>query len=220
METKTIPFDLETAKKIQAGEIAGRITTKDGEHEMKIVCFNSTAEFGGEIQPIIAQDTEDCCYFRAYFENGSYLGSEEHDEDLVLEVPDTHPQFKVGDKVRVRPNDTHSHFVKQYANSIGKIVGEHHGYFVVIVTGAFQDQFTAEELELVEETGKHEFKPFDRVLVRNKDTEKWFPAIYTHMHNDISGEFYALVGNQYATQCIPYEGNEHLVGTTDKPTAD
>lgn len=67
-------------------------------------------------------------------------------------MADIKPQFKVGDKVRVRPNDTHSHFVKQYDNCIGKIVGEHHEYFVVIVTGAFQDQFLAEELQLIEET--------------------------------------------------------------------
>ena len=29
MKTKTIPFDLETAKKIQAGEIEGRIRTDE-----------------------------------------------------------------------------------------------------------------------------------------------------------------------------------------------
>lgn len=216
MERKTIPFDLETAKKIQAGEIAGRITTKDGEHEMKIVCFNSTAEFGGEIQPIIAQDTDDCCYFRAYFENGSYLGSEEHDEDLVLEVQDIKTPFKVGDNVRVRPNYTHSHFVKQYDNCIGKIVGEHHEYFVVIVTGSFQDQFKADELELVEETGKHEFKTFDRVLVRDEDDREWCADFYSHVGYDGTYRCVSCGWNQ----CIPYEGNEHLVGTTDKPTDD
>ena len=34
MRTKTISFDLETAKKIQAGEIDGAIKTRDGNHEL------------------------------------------------------------------------------------------------------------------------------------------------------------------------------------------
>ena len=217
METKTIPFDLETAKKIQAGEIAGRITTKDGK-DVRIICTDksSTDDYN---------KTQIVCLIR--------LGARElvsiHDpntgqcwdiegnkaQHLVLEVPDTHPQFKVGDKVRVRPNDTHSHFVKQYANSIGKIVGEHDGYFVVIVTGAFQDQFKAEELELVEETGKHEFKPFDKVLVRDYDDREWCADFYSHFRDGR----YNCVSCGW-NQCIPYEGNEHLVGTTDKPTED
>ena len=154
METKTIPFDLETAKKIQAGEIQGRITTKEGK-DVRIICTDKASTDDDNRTQIV-------CLIR--------LGARElvsiHDpntgqcwdiedgkaQHLVLEVPDIKPQFKVGDKVRVRPNDTHSHFVKQYDNCIGKIVGTNHEYFVVIVTGAFQDQFKAEELQLIEET--------------------------------------------------------------------
>ena len=220
METKTIPFDLETAKKIQAGEIAGRITTKDGK-DVRIICSDKASTDDDNKTQIV-------CLIR--------LGARElvsiHDpntgkcwdiedgnaQHLVLEVQDIKPQFNVGDKVRVRPNDTHSHFVKQYANSIGKIVGEHDGYFVVIVTGAFQGQFTAEELELVEETAKHEFKPFDKVLVRDEDTTAWTCAIFSHINNNAS---YLYAANSFLwKQCIPYEGNEHLLGTTDKPTED
>ena len=41
MKTKIIPFDLETAKKIQAGEIEGRIVTALDNVEMEILTFNS-----------------------------------------------------------------------------------------------------------------------------------------------------------------------------------
>lgn len=37
MKTKIIPFDLETAKKIQAGEIEGRIKTKTNK-DVRIIC--------------------------------------------------------------------------------------------------------------------------------------------------------------------------------------
>lgn len=216
METKIIPFDLETAKKIQAGEIAGRITTKDGK-DVRIICTDKASTDDDNKTQIV-------CLIR--------LGARElvsiHDpntgqcwdiedgkaQHLVLEVPDIKPQFKVGDKVRVRPNDTHSHFVKQYDNCIGKIVGEHHEYFVVIVTGAFQDQFLAEELELVEETEKHELKPFDKVLVREDKDDFWHPDIFSMWH----GQFAECIGHDDIEYIIPYEGNEHLLGTTDKPT--
>ena len=219
METKTIPFDLETAKKIQAGEITGRITTKEGK-DVRIVCTDKASTDD-------TNKTQIVCLIR--------LGARElvsiHDpntgqcwdiedgnaQHLVLEVPDIKPQFKVGDKVRVRPNDTHSHFVKQYDNCIGKIVGEHNEYFVVIVTGAFQDQFLAEELELVEETAKHEFKTFDRVLVRDEDSARWKPVFYGYYDEENAPYFHICSDGYGWKQCIPYEGNEHLAGETNKP---
>lgn len=59
-----------------------------------------------------------------------------------------------------------------------------------------------------------QFKPFDKVLVRNGDN-KWKPAFYGYrIDNRYS---YVTSGDFKYEQCIPYEGNEHLVGITDKP---
>lgn len=220
MGTKTIPFDLETAKKIQAGEAAGRITTKEGK-DVRIICTDKAStddDNQTQIVCLIRLGARDILSINNP-KNGECWDVEEgRPQHLVLEVPDIKSQFKVGDKVRVRPNDTHSHFVKQYDNCIGKIVGEHHEYFVVIVTGAFQDQFLAEELELAEEKGKHEFKPFDKVLVRDGDEFTWKCGIFSHIEGLNGYKF--VVSSGYWRQCIPYEGNEHLVGTTDKPNED
>lgn len=60
---------------------------------------------------------------------------------------------------------------------------------------------------------KHEFKPFDKVLVRNSNSSIWVPRLYSYRRN---GAHYAQDGIQYQ-QVIPYEGNEHLVGTTVNP---
>lgn len=70
-------------------------------------------------------------------------------------------------------------------------------------------------LEKVEKSA-HEFKPFDRVLVRNGNNYCWRPDFFSSL---ISGaEFpYNCISGRIAAQCIPYEGNEHLCGTTNKP---
>lgn len=222
METKIIPFDLETAKKIQAGEAAGRITTKDGK-DVRIICTDKAStddDNRTQIVCLIRLGARELVSIHDPNTGKCWAIEDGNAQHLVLEVPDIKQQFKFGDKVRVRPNDTHSHFVKQYDNSIGKIVGTHHEYFVVIVTGAFQDQFTADELELVEETAKHEFKTFDRVLVRDENNANWEPVLYGYYDKENDPYFHICSDGCGWKQCIPYEGNEHLAGTTDKPTED
>lgn len=60
---------------------------------------------------------------------------------------------------------------------------------------------------------KYQFKPFDRVLARNSDDEFWFSEHFGHIDSD--GSF--ICAGRKCSQCIPYEGNEHLVGTKNKP---
>lgn len=62
---------------------------------------------------------------------------------------------------------------------------------------------------------KHEFKPKEWVLVRNDDVEKWKLDIFSHFVDGVSFP-YICVGSYY-DECIPYEGNEGLLGTTDAP---
>ncbi len=59
---------------------------------------------------------------------------------------------------------------------------------------------------------KHSFNPFDRVLVRDGDDCTWRIQFFSHLYEDL----YACL-NGVHTQCIPYEGNENLLGTTDSP---
>lgn len=66
---------------------------------------------------------------------------------------------------------------------------------------------------------KYEFKPFDRVLVRDADDETWAAGIYSY-YVDEKGcrKKHGVCGNDYGyEQCIPYEGNEDLWMTTNKP---
>ena len=64
---------------------------------------------------------------------------------------------------------------------------------------------------------KSEFKAYDRVLVRDKDDERWQAAFYDQYLADEEKFPHHVISGACFTQCIPYEGNEHLLGTTDSP---
>jgi hypothetical protein len=61
-----------------------------------------------------------------------------------------------------------------------------------------------------------ELKPFDKVLVRDGDEEKWKRQFFDNYNDAFSYPYQCIGGNAY-NQCIPYEGNEELVDTTDAP---
>lgn len=69
----------------------------------------------------------------------------------------------------------------------------------------------AEKKQIVDLKLKYEFKPFDKVLVRDDETSEWKANFYSQM-----GAFgsYECISGVWG-DCIPYEGNEHLLGTTD-----
>lgn len=66
----------------------------------------------------------------------------------------------------------------------------------------------------IEET--HKIKPFDRVLVRDEEDEEWKADMFFAYAPE--NATYKFIGFRAAWKCcIPYEGNEELTGTTDKP---
>ena len=58
------------------------------------------------------------------------------------------------------------------------------------------------------------FKPFDKVLVRDGDIDTWGADIFLEYSNL---EFQFRCFRCVWRQCIPYEGNESLLGTSNKP---
>ena len=61
---------------------------------------------------------------------------------------------------------------------------------------------------------KQEFKPFDKVLVRDKDTEPWKADIYLGYDEEDKCYRYKCTRMNYQF-CISYEGNEYLLDTTN-----
>lgn len=76
-----------------------------------------------------------------------------------------------------------------------------------------RDQRNWNKFGMTDQESKHQLKPFDKVLVRDSDNEKWELNLFSHIDEDDS--YFCL--RSYWKQCIPYEGNEHLLGTTNNP---
>lgn len=62
---------------------------------------------------------------------------------------------------------------------------------------------------------EHKFEPFEKVLVRDQKTDKWTPDLYGSK-GKVGRYNYICIGG-LCVYCIPYEGNEHLLGTTNNP---
>lgn len=63
------------------------------------------------------------------------------------------------------------------------------------------------------EKPKCEFKPFDKVLVRQRETEEWRANIFSYIDKTDEYLDHVCVNGRWEF-CIPYEGNESLLGTT------
>lgn len=72
----------------------------------------------------------------------------------------------------------------------------------------------------IEEKPKYEFKPFDKVLVRNEEDEGWSISLFareiTVYSDELAYEYECSNGTLWDC-CIPFEGNEHLLGTDENP---
>lgn len=58
-------------------------------------------------------------------------------------------------------------------------------------------------------------KPFDKVLTRDNDSQKWDAELFSFYNNESEDYHFQLVGVCSARYCIPYEENKHLLGTTN-----
>lgn len=116
------------------------------------------------------------------------------------------PYFKVGDRIRHKSDNwLANRTIKSYDKNIG--------YFTTI-----NDWVRIEDQDNWELVPKKfdiiTLKPFDRVLGRNKNTEKWHIQFFEKYDKTYQHPFICMGYNKYK-QCIPYEGNEHLFGSTN-----
>lgn len=60
------------------------------------------------------------------------------------------------------------------------------------------------------------FKPFEKVLVKDV-MGVWYCAFYSHWSDEYKTHNFTSLVTAWDKDILPYEGNEHLVGTTDEP---
>ena len=131
------------------------------------------------------------------------------DQDNWELVP-TH-KFKVGDKIVKKDNPTECWYVQGVDTNCNL------DYFYYIVTKGkitnlhFKEQ---DEWELVpNKFDISNLKAYDKVLVRDDNNSAWVNTFFGFYDTVTNKKYPFIAGTVNWVQCIPYEGNEHLLGT-------
>ena len=117
--------------------------------------------------------------------------------------------------------DTYTDTIAYASNHFGFKIGEHIVRSYIPASEDMKEKlFAAIDKAGYEWDGetlkkKPQFKPFDKVLVRNGESWKWKCAFYSYFES--YSTYPHVTSNGAYIMCIPFEGNEHLVGTTKNP---
>lgn len=241
MKTVTIPFDLELAKKIQNGEVDGEIVDRDG-IRYEILKYDAKGDY-----PLIATcfDEEDNTTKANTFTSQGAYTRQETNLDLQLVVPE-YLTWKEGDYLTVKYNEkTYIMIYKTYTVTEDNPIN-YHVLYNVSRDKLFFNEHTTKFLDITPSTpfeiakltdallkgGKawnpetkqiedfkkeskpsHVFKPMDLCLAKFNNMELWTLVQFGYELNGSMVSVGGLTWNKW----IPYEGNEHLLGTTKNP---
>ena len=236
-----VPFDLNTARKIKSGEIEGSVLINNIEIEFVYeskdcagpynLLFVRKDEYG--ISAIYA-NTEGCALddttlelrveAGAYFKEGDILtstkGCQFIYDGLITEgaMGSICGMTTYGDIEFDRCALWTDVYDRDKNRNVRKAIEEEKKFLAEKIIKAEDSRkiniikrYLSEYEHLLDEMPKHDFKPFERVLVRRTNQERW----KLHLFSRGSGTYdeYECLGGVTFSQCIPYEGNEHLLGT-------
>lgn len=120
------------------------------------------------------------------------------------------PRFKIGDYIKTKydPTDDNTYLVTNITEN----------YYYLEAINANKSKIVNICLQANYKIDKFDItilKPFNKVLVRDNDESVWFPALYGNIRI-MGGKTYYMTVNGHYKQCIPYKGNEYLLGKTMK----
>lgn len=224
-----IPFDIELAKLITDKKAEGKIVTREG-NDVRILYF-----YRNDTYPIVTIVSEfNNEIIRTFTTKGEYISNQEDKYDLLIELPDYN--FNNRDIITYIDVNSNSKVIaiidsvsyKDYKS----IIKQHISYnpsddcISLIDTGIGYNLKKASESEInllknalknsILETVKEyyneffcvNFKPFEKVLVRNYGN--WTVNLFSHKEED----GYVCVNGFKWRQCIPYnDETKHLLGT-------
>ena len=228
MKTKLVDFDIEKA------QTGAKVATRDGERA-RIVCYTriDNTDVKHPIVALVMGKITKCECAQYYTIKGEWNGYKKSCNDLMIEES----EFEDGDFI----NDDEGNIAIFKMNTI---TGRFFFYAQLGYSGTLflneDDEIgnlhlsTEKEkqrlLDALAKEGKRwnsekkcieelprktsVFKPFDKVLVRDGDIDTWGADIFLEYSNL---EFQFRCFRCVWKQCIPYEGNERLLGTSNKP---
>lgn len=210
----TIPFDLETAKKINIGERVGQIVTEKGRNKAEIVYEDNSSIC--PLLVVIHSISVSADWFSA---TGKAFSSENR---LLLEVPE-YTTFKDGDVL----SNEEGNFIF-ILNTNGKYLTSLYASLTIREGLTISDNFAACKNEIkryrlatdsekqrmikalkksknpkakeylkrffgIEEKPKYEFKPFDKVLVKYHEDDNWKASLFTRKNVNAAQSLSALI---------------------------
>lgn len=102
-------------------------------------------------------------------------------------------------------------------NHFVKASDEERAVFIANAERTLKGKYNPETLQVEPVKKECPLKPFDKVLVRDNNEQAWRAAFFSHYNLKNPNYRYFTVYGEYK-YCIPYECNEHLLGTTDPYT--
>lgn len=236
----TIPFDLETAKKINIGERAGQIVTEKGRNRAEIVYEDNSSIC--PLLVVIHSISVSADWFSA---TGKAFSSENR---LLLEVPE-YTTFKDGDVLSNKDGsyifilNTHGKYLTSLYASLATRTGLAISDNLAACNNEIERYRLATDSEKqrminalkaskepkakiylkrffgIKEEPKYDFKPFDKVLVKYYEDDNWEGNLFIRtITDDQDGETkYECLNGAVFVHCIPFEGNECLLGITENP---
>lgn len=158
----------------------------------------------GEIDSIrFATEEEKEELFQAIKDNGYKWNPETKTLEKLVTI------FKVGDKIKLKDS-----YAKKYSNfNTRKITEIKQSHYILDDEQAMplSNQYLYELVS--NKFDINTLKPFDKVLVRTDNKHVWSIQFFERLNN-LKDSFVCMGGWRYR-QCIPFEGNEHLLNTVN-----
>lgn len=239
-KTVTIPFDLEMAKKINIGAIEGRIVTEKGRNRAEIVyednssicpllvvihSISVSADWFSATGKAISSENHLLLEVPEYttFKDGDVLSNEDGSFIFILNM---HGKYLTSlyASLAARTGLNISDNFAACNNEIERyrLATDSEKQRMIKALKKSKNPKAKEYLKRffgIEEKPKYEFKPFDKVLVKYHEDDNWKASLFTRtITDDQDGETkYECLNGTVVVYCIPFEGNEHLLGTAENP---
>ena len=224
MKTKLVDFDIEKAR--NGAKVVAEYVDKDFTRPCRIVCYDAKGEF-----PIVALIYYEC-------DKGERIHTfNTQGSDNIFNLKIEESEFEDGDfinddegniaifKMNTIPGRFFFYAQLGYSGTLFLNEDDEIGNLHLSTEKEKQRLLDAlakeskrwnSEKKCIEELPRKTsvFKPFDKVLVRDGDIDTWGADIFLEYSNL---EFQFRCFRCVWRQCIPYEGNESLLGTSNKP---
>lgn len=227
--TKTIPFDFNLAMAISRGEKEGEIishTEGEEEEENAIISYVSKMDKKYPLLVVSQGKEEYGAWFNKKGESDILPDSKLYikikktetfkDKDILVSdsgfifMLDTNGKFKTSMHVGLYTNGKLTFGGAARSNDIEwfRRANKKERFKLMFALMESKDNRAIELLNKLRKVEKKvELKPFDKVLIKDEENDKWEASFFIRK----VGELYeCMLGLKYK-YCIPFEGNEHLL---------